>query len=286
MPTILELINLSTGYLEKKGIESPRINSELLLADILSCKRLDLYLFFDKPVSEGEVNVYRNYISRRANNEPLQYILGKVDFYGTILSVDKSVLIPRQETEILVEKTLEFLKNDFNSGEIKILDIGTGSGNIAISLILNCKNCIIDAVDVSQHAIAVASKNANKNNVQDKINFIKDDFRELAKSDFKYNLIISNPPYVAEEEYLTLQKEILNFEPKEAVTDFKNGLSFYEDISAFAKNKLLENGRLIFEVGINQADAVKSILEKNNFFDIKMFKDYNNIYRVVTGVIK
>ena len=286
MPTILELINLSTGYLEKKGIESPRINSELLLADILSCKRLDLYLLFDKPVSEGEVNVYRNYISRRANNEPLQYILGKVDFYGTILSVDKSVLIPRQETEILVEKTLEYIKNEFNSSEIKILDIGTGSGNISISLLRNCKDCTIDAVDVSDEAIAVAKKNANENNVQDKINFIKADFRELAKSDLKYNFIVSNPPYVACDEYLNLQKEILNFEPKGAVTDFKNGLSFYEDISAFAKNKLLENGRLIFEVGINQADAVKSILEKNNFVDIKMFKDYNNIYRVVTGVIK
>jgi release factor glutamine methyltransferase len=172
MLTVLDAINLSTEFLEKKEIESPRINAELLLAHTLNCKRLDLYLSYDRPLSEDEIKIYREFIRRRSKSEPLQYIIGKVEFYGLEYKVNPSVLIPRQETEILVETIINSVNKE---DKLTILDIGAGSGNISISLARYLPNAKITATDKSEDALETARANANLHNVSERIKFIKHD---------------------------------------------------------------------------------------------------------------
>ena len=209
MLTILDAIKLSTDYLEKKGIESARLNSELMLAEILNCKRLDLYLKFEQPLQEYEVDKLREWIARRGKFEPLQYIIGKADFYGAQFNVNSLVLIPRPETEILVDRIIVQNKN---RGSLKILDIGTGSGIIPIVLALHIPDATICAIDNSNDAIEVAKQNAVMNNVAERIEFLTTDLFSAQFEDESFDIIVSNPPYVALDEYGTLQKEIVDYE--------------------------------------------------------------------------
>ena len=283
MLTVLDLINLSTEYLVKKEIESPRVNAELLLAHTLKCKRLDLYLSYDRPLSEDEVSIYREFIKRRSRSEPLQYIIGKVEFYGLEFLVNPSVLIPRPETEILVEAILNSVnKND----RIKILDIGVGSGNISVSLAKHLPNSEITATDLSLPAIETAKENAKLNNVLERINFTKQDINVESFSEEKFDIVVSNPPYISKEEFPNLKDELKVYEPKNALTDFLDGLNYFRIISKKSKSILNKNGKLYFEVGQGQAEDVKKILSENNFSDISFVKDYLKIDRVVSGINK
>ena len=229
MLTVLESLNLSADYLQKHDIESPRINAELLLASILNCKRLDLYLAFDKPLSENELEKYRNFIKRRGKFEPLQYITGSVEFYGIEIKVNPSVLIPRPETEILIDSIIGQVKT---KKEISILDIGCGSGNIAIALAANISNCKVFGIDISKDALKISMENAEVNGVKNKTEFhlkdiLSDDFSDLPKMD----IIVSNPPYVAEDKFAALQNEIKYFEPNFAVIVFSDVYKFFKAIS-------------------------------------------------------
>ncbi|MBN1299666.1 MAG: peptide chain release factor N(5)-glutamine methyltransferase [Melioribacteraceae bacterium] len=280
MLTVLDAIKLSTEYLEKKGVESPRINSELLLAYILKCKRLDLYLSFDRPLQDDEISLYRDYISRRGKREPLQYITGEVEFYGIRLMVNRNVLVPRQETEILVEHII----NDYKDREgINILEIGTGSGNIAIALAMNLPRASVTTVDISLEALNVAKNNAGYNHVEDRISFIQGDIlsAEFNTGIINYDLIVSNPPYVSCGEMPLLQREITEYEPEIALSDYSDGLSFYRTISEFAGHKLVKGGRIYFEAGIGQYKKVQEILKENGLQNIKIEMDYLNIERVI-----
>ncbi len=302
--TVLESLQLSTDFLEKKGIESPRLNAELLLSEILKCKRLDLYLKFDQPLKENEVGIYREWIARRGKFEPLQYIIGNVEFYGLLFKVTPDVLIPRPETEILVETVLNKLKNntsvipneernlkDFSpalpnrNDKIKILDIGSGSGNISISLSKNLINAEITAIDISESALSIAKENAVANGVEENIHFITADVKNYMSS-YQFDIIVSNPPYVSQEEYPILQNEIKNYEPMVAVTDSSDGLDLYRKIAEKAKILLKSNGKIFLEVGKDQSKYVVDILEKNNFINIYFVKDYQQIDRVVVGELK
>jgi release factor glutamine methyltransferase len=280
MITVLESINLSSEYLKNKGIESPRINAELLLAHILSCKRLNLYLSFEKPLTEEELQKYRELLRRRSKFEPLQYIIGKVEFYGIDFKVNPSVLIPRQETEILIETIIgQYDKHD----TLRILDIGTGSGNIAISLAKNLDSSVITALDISEEALKTANENALLNSVNDRTEFIRFDF---LKEEFKRNefdVVVSNPPYIAIEEFETLRPELKEYEPKVALTDYNSGFLFYEIISNKSNHLLKPGGKLFFEVGKGQTSKVTEIMTKNNFQNINVTKDYLNIERVISG---
>ncbi len=281
MLTVLNAIQLSTEYLNNKGVDSSRLNAELLLAHILNCKRMDLYLRFDQPLKENEVSKYREVISRRGKREPLQYITGEVEFYGLIFKVNPSVLIPRQETEILIDTVI----NEVDKGrKLQLLDIGTGSGNITISLLKHLQNSNFTSIDKSEEAIESAKNNAILNGFEKQINFITEDINqyELNGTD-KFDIIVSNPPYIKLHEYSTLEKELLNYEPKEALTDGVDGLSFYKVISS-KSNKLLKNGgKIFFEVGKDQSIDVKNILESTGFKNINIVKDYLDIDRVVFG---
>jgi release factor glutamine methyltransferase len=282
MLTVLEAINLSTEYLEKRGIESPRLNSELLLADVLHCKRLELYLKFDKPLDIMEVNTLRDYIKRRGKYEPLQYILGKTEFYNLTFKVDRRVLIPRQETEILIDEIINSIPK---SDSYSILDIGTGSGNIIISLAANIPNCKFTAVDICNDAIAVAIENAKLNSVENKIEFIQKDILNISATEFgKFDIVVANPPYISLEDYKKLQKEIVEYEPIKSLTDFADGFEFYRKICSISKTLLKSNGKLFFEIGVNQKNVIQQIMEENGLLDIYSIKDYLNIERVLAGV--
>lgn len=284
MITVLEAIRLSTEYLDKKKIDSPRINAELLLAHIIGCKRLDLYLAFDRPLTEPELNIYRGLIKRRASYEPLQYIIGTVEFYGLVFKVTPSVLIPRPETELLVEKIIKELSD---KEQLNILEIGCGSGNIAISLAYHLKQAQIITTDISDAALNLAKENSQKLGVAERISFIRhniltDDLLRFSM----FDLVVSNPPYVSLQSYSSLQKEIMGFEPRLAVTDESDGLTFYRIISEKVSGNIKKGGKLFFEISHGQCDDVKSIMTKNNFSKIEVIKDYQNIERIVFGEFK
>ncbi len=280
MLTVLESIKLSTRYLEEKGIESPRINAELLLAHILKCKRLDLYLTFDRPLSEEEVASYRSFLKRRGEFEPLQYIVGSVEFFGLPFYVNSSVLIPRQETEILVEEVIEQNKN--KSG-IKILDIGTGSGIIAICLAKNLPESEVIGTDISKEALVIAGKNSILNCTVDQVRLLENDILSSYPAEKSFDVIVSNPPYVSVKDFEKLRPELKVYEPRQALTDNADGLLYYRKISARAKELLLPGGRLYFETGEGQSKAVKKILEENNYSSIRIKNDYLDIERVISG---
>lgn len=282
MLTILESIELSTEYLRKKGIDSPRINAESLLASVLNCKRLDLYLAYDKPVSEDELGIYRNFIKRRASFEPLQYITGSVEFYGLNFKVNPSVLIPRPETELLVETILDQYKSTDN---LKIFDIGSGSGNIAVSLAFHLPGSNIFATDISTDALKLAIENSQLNSVEERIQFIHHDIITDSIKDLdEFDIVVSNPPYVSEKDYFTLQNEIIKFEPKIAVSDFEDGLKFYKVICSRSDQFLKKSGKLFFELSDGQQNDVEKIMQENNLNDIAVKKDYSGIERIIYGV--
>lgn len=284
MITVLESIKLSTDYLAGKEIESPRMNAELLLADIIACKRLELYLLFDRPLNEVELQQYRNYIKRRANFEPLQYILGKVEFYGLEFIVNPSVLIPRPETELLVENVIN--QTNIND-ELSILDIGCGSGNIAISLAANIENAKIVATDINKQSLELTKQNAELNKVSEKIKFICHNILNDDMNIFpEFDVIVSNPPYVSKESFPTLQKEITKFEPKVAVTDDNDGYTFFKVIATKASSKLKKKGKLFFEIGEGQSEKVIQIMKENLFINVRVIKDYQKIDRIVYGELE
>ena len=283
MLTVLESLELSSKFLEKKGIESARMNAELLLAHILDCKRLDLYLRFNQPLNKAETDLYRKFITRRGEFEPYQYIISEVEFYGLKFFVDKNVLIPRPETEMLIETILESVPD---GEEVKILDIGTGSGNIPISLAINIPESKIISIDISESAIKVAEKNRELHDLKSRVGFMKSDIltESLDKYNDTFNIIVSNPPYVDKNEIGTLQKEITEYEPEIALTDYDDGLKFYREISKKGQLLLAESGILFFEVGAGQAEDVKNIMIENGFENVEIKKDLSEIERVVSGV--
>lgn len=279
MINVLTALQKSTKFLEEKGIESPRMNAELLLADILKCNRLDLYLSFDRPLKDDEADHYREFIVRRGKFEPLQYITGIVEFYDLKLHVTKEVLIPRPETELLVEEAINLAKRENVN---HILDVGTGSGNIAIALAKHLVGVNITSIDISNAALKLAKENAEFNELTNTISFELVDIFKYQPTQ-KYDLVISNPPYVSKENYKTLQKEIVDYEPVQAVTDDFDGYKFYKYLIERSDNLLTSNGHLILEIAAGQAEGIKEYLHKNNFIIKNTIKDYQNIERIIVG---
>jgi release factor glutamine methyltransferase len=284
MITVLEVIKLSTEYLQKKGVESPRVNAEILLAEILKCKRLDLYLAFDKPLAEKELSDYREAIRKRGLRIPLQYIVGSVEFYGLKILVNENVLIPRPETELLVEKIINEAEKSVN---IKILDIGVGSGNISISILKNLPNANVVAIDISELSLKVAKQNAELNSLQDRIDFKLCDIMNDSLNDLgKFDIIVSNPPYVSETDFDNLEPELKMFEPKIALTDNSNGISFYKKIIEVSDKILKKPGKLFFELGMGQSMQVKTLFEQKGFSNINISKDYSGTDRIISGELR
>lgn len=270
--TSLKLIQWTTGHFEKKGIPNPRLDAELLLASVLKCKRVDLYIGFENAVSEKHLAEYKALIERRAKREPLQYILGETEFWGLKFKVTPDVLIPRPETELLVEEALKF-------PEAKtILDIGTGSGCIAVSLAKHLPEAKVVATDISKESLEVAKQNAEKNGVADRIEFVASDIAPwlfFETQERKFDLIVSNPPYIDPLELDLLQTEVSRHEPRRALDGGKDGMEIVEKILKEAPDFLKSPGRLMLEVGEGQAEALKKK------YPCETRKDYAGIERVI-----
>jgi len=251
--------------------------AELLFSEILGCDRTTLYLDKAKILGHNELAFISSVLKRRIKGEPIQYILGKTEFMALKLKVNQDVLIPRPETEILVETTLKYADK---IRQAEILDLGTGSGCIAISLGKILEGAKIDAIDISDKALSVAEENARLNGA--KIDFIQSDlFDSLGGRE--YDIIVSNPPYIADDEIGRLQPE-LQFEPRIALAAGVDGLDFYRRINLKASGYLKKNGFLIMEIGFGQAGHLVGLFsESNKFKVVETVKDYNNIERVIVA---
>ncbi len=281
---IKAILDKSTDYFKSKGIESPRLNAEWLLAHTLGKERIGLYLQYDRLLTEPETDEYRSLLKERVNNKPLQYIIGEVDFMGIKLKVDENVLIPRPETEQLVEIALERLKSH-DGKALKILDIGTGSGNIAIALAKFLPSVMITATDVSETALNIAKKNAEGNGVSEKIEFVVHDIKSDEFTQSGFDMIISNPPYIALDTMSTLSDEVRKWEPEMALTDFSDGLALIKEVIRVSTGCLSENGLILIEIGGNgQSEPVKRMLSDAGFSNIRIESDYNSHARFASGI--
>lgn len=275
--TVIDIINWGTDFFKSKGIESPRLCIELLLCHVLNFERIDIYLQHDKPLTKYELDKLHSLVKRKSNREPIQYIIGKTQFYGLELEVNRNVLIPRPETEILVDEVLKYKRNFSNP---RILDIGTGCGNIAICIANNWKEAAILAVDIIEDAINMAKYNSGKyglNNIEFRCMNILEDI----PSD-KFDIIVSNPPYIKQKEYLTLMAEVLQYEPPEALTDHKDGLTFYKRFAGITPVLLNEHGKFFFEIGYDQSELIGELFSKSGL-SYDFVEDINKIKRVITG---
>jgi len=275
--TIIDILNWGEVYLKSKGIEEPKINLELFLCHILNLNRLQLYLNFDKPLNEEELIILKSFIKRRLNLEPPQYIIGYTYFLNKKIFVDKNVLIPRPETELIID----LVKNKYNENEdLRILDIGTGSGCISIAIADIFKKSKIDAIDYKDEILKIAKKNAVKNKIEN-IEFIKlNILNELPNK--QYDLIISNPPYLSKYEYEVTQPIVKLFEPKSSLYGGIEGLDFYYRFSEIFKIILKQNGIFILEYGYEQKEKINKIFK--NYKNIEFIKDFNGIYRFIIGM--
>ncbi len=280
---ILELVDWSTQYLKEKGFEDARLNVELLLCQSLNCSRIDLYKNFDKPLKGEETSKFKQLFRRRLNHEPLQYILGETEFMGLKFSVDSRVLIPRQDTETLVEEVIKQFKN--NNNVIKILDIGAGSGNISISLAKFLPHATVTSIDKSDDALVIARRNAERNSVFNRIGFFQKDIFDEISFDEKFDAVVSNPPYISNEEFLQLSREVSEYEPRIATTDFDNGLTFFERIADISRRFLKTGGYLFLEIAYNQSVPVSQILKNHGYSCIETIKDFSGNDRVIKGKI-
>ncbi len=275
-------------YLTEKGFDEARLNAELLLSHALRLQRIQIYTNFDKPLDAEEVSVFRSFFERRLQHEPLQYIVGSTNFMGLQFTVRPGVLIPRPETETLIEQFVFECKNYPQEDPIEILEIGTGCGNIAVSIAKYIKNAYITTIDISETALELAWENARFHHVEDRIDFVHTDILrsiDIIKTK-KYGFLVSNPPYVAEVEWKTLQPEIFRFEPHDAVTDHADGLTFYKRIAEISSDLLTDEGIVMVEVGCGQAERVKNILNQSAFREISIIKDLQSVPRVLCGYRK
>jgi len=285
--TIKKVLDWGAGYFSQNNVESPRLNIEHLLAELLRKKRIDLYVEFERQLTQEELAQLKEQIQRRVKGEPLQYILGQTDFYDSSFIVGPGVLIPRPETEILVDELLKRIQEKFTQ-PIQLIDIGTGSGNIALSLIKALHGAKAIAVDISQEAINLAQTNAEKLELTDRIQFFcGDGLKPLKATQLEpVEVIVSNPPYVTEEEFLGLDRQIKEFEPREALVAGKNGLEYYESFISEAPSFLVSGGILAFEVGKGQAQKVEEWISAAGFSEVNRIPDMAGIERVVIGIKK
>jgi len=309
--TIQEALKKGTDILKLKGLESPALEAGVLLCRVLKCDRAFLYAHGEFLLKEGEKALFLEYIRERSMGRPLQHLTGKQEFMSLDFAVSGDVLVPRQETEVLVEAVIKHVKNRFKERktnhagrkfipEVEILDIGTGSGCIGISLAYYLKNCRVTAVDISEKALERARENALRNGVEDRMTFVCADILKCGDIGFKtgkspkacgyfeheaYDVLVSNPPYIPSCEIAGLQKEVREYEPYEALDGGRDGLLFYRAIAFECVNLLKPDGMVALEVGYGQANEVAGLF-REHCYDINILKDLSGGERVITGLLK
>jgi release factor glutamine methyltransferase len=281
--TVLEGIQKTTEFLAKKEVDSPRLQAELLLAHVLKMPRMKLYLNFERALTESETTAFRDLVKRRSQREPLQHIVGTTSFCGLEIAVNRHVLVPRPETELLAELGWTFLST-LHPQPSTALDFGTGSGCIAIALAAKCPSAKVTALDISPDALHLAQQNAAKNNVADRIEFLLGDgFSGTGASPVRttFNLIISNPPYIPTAEIPTLDPEVRDYDPRSALDGGPDGLDFYRRLAAEARPFLQPNGKIMLEFGDGQAESLRRIFQEQNWIVEAIREDYTQRQRIL-----
>lgn len=284
--TVLSLLKKATEFFSEKGVSEAKRSAEHLLAHALGQKRIQLYLRFDQPVSDDELALFRSFVRRRLANEPVQYIVGSTEFYGMEFELSPDVLIPRPETEHLVEAVVDWARAHDRASSLRLLDIGTGSGCIPIAIAAQLPTCTCTALDVSEAALNIARRNASRHGVEDRINFLSHDILNGSLPvETQFDIVVSNPPYVAEADIAELQPEIRLHEPMVAITDNGDGLTFYRRIAGTAAALLAPGGLLAVEIGYGQSAAVQDIFFRSHISVTNIIHDYSGIERVlIAGV--
>jgi len=284
--TVRELMKSAMEHLQRKGFEDVRLNVELLLAHALDLQRIQLYLHFDRPLTSEELTNFRSLYERRLKREPVQYIIGSTNFMGLHFAVDSRVLIPRPETETLIEQTMLLCQRYPSTKTIQVLEVGTGSGNIAVSIAKYIKHAHVTAIDISRDALDVAEMNARMHSVDSQILFSLTDIFDSADELFqkRFDLLVSNPPYIPKDEWEQLQTEVRDFEPSMALTDGKNGLQFYYRLISLIPDILKSGGGIMLEVGFNQAQKVAREMKNAGIEQLQIANDLQGMPRVVSGI--
>jgi release factor glutamine methyltransferase len=294
--TVLEAIQKCTEFLGKKNVESPRLQTELLLAHLLKLPRMKLYLNFDRGLTPVETDALRDCVKRRGQREPLQHIVGSTSFCGHEISVNRHALIPRPETELLAELGWEWLGKtpapasapssaSLPNYGVTALDFGTGTGCVAIALAAKCPEARITALDISPEALALARKNAAANQVEARVEFLLSDGFAALAAGAQFDLIVSNPPYIASAEIATLEPEVRDHDPRRALDGGPDGLAFYRRLAAEAKNFLKPAGKIMVEFGDGQAEAIQILFANEKWIVEAVRADYSQRARILIATI-
>lgn len=281
--TVLESIQRSAEFLEKKGVDSPRLQAELLLAHLLRLPRMQLYLNFERTLGAEEIETFREFIRRRGRREPLQHIIGSVCFCGLEISVTPDVLVPRPETELLAERAWLFLNrlSTLNPEPSTVLDFGTGSGCLAVALAVKSPASQILAVEASPEALEVARRNAVQHGVAGRITFLRSEGLAELPSAARFSLIVSNPPYIPTGEIDSLEPEVRAFEPRAALDGGADGLDFYRCLSAQAGGFLQIGGKIMLEFGDGQAPNISALFGEQKWIVEEIVEDYTRRPRIL-----
>ena len=274
--TVLKILRWTADYFAGKGIDSSRLEAELLLAATLDLDRVGLYVNFERPLDAAELAAFRERVQRRAQREPVQYILGETEFWSLPFIVSPAVLVPRADTEVLVEEALARLAD-----ASQLLDVGTGSGAIAIALAHEKPQLLVTALDCSEPALEVARANAERNGVAERVTCLVGDLADLPPGPFA--MVVSNPPYIPTGDWQQLMPEVRDYEPRLALDGGDDGLEAYRQLASQAEQVLTPGGWLLVEVGINQAADVSALFTAAGLTDVGQRDDYAGIPRVVMG---
>jgi release factor glutamine methyltransferase len=278
--TVLEVIQRSSEFLERKGVDSPRLQSELLLAHVLQLPRMKLYLNFERPLTSVELDAVRGLVKRRGQREPLQHIVGSTSFCGLEMKVSRDVLIPRPETELVAEHACRLLTAAAGNTPTA-LDFATGSGCLAIVMAVKCPAATVHATDVSAPALAIARENAARHEVAGRTRFHAGDGLAAVPEDLHFDVIVSNPPYIPSEAVATLQPEVRDHDPLLALDGGVDGLRFYKSLATGAAARLRPGGRLVLELGHDQAKAVGGLLAEAKWKVEGIYQDYAGVERIL-----
>ncbi len=276
--TIGKILKWTEEYFAKAGLDTPRLDAEVLLCYVLQKERIHLYVHFDQPLSKDELAQFKGYIKERVLHKPVAYIVGHKDFMGLEFKVTEDTLIPRPDTEILVEAVISRLKTGGEPGVIA--DIGTGTGAICLSLLNYLTSLKAVTVDISEKALAVAKENAQRLGLSNRIEFFHGDLLEPIK-DRQFTAIISNPPYIPEGDIDTLAADVKDYEPVSALAAGPDGLDCYRRLVAAAGALLVDGGFLAMEIGINQREELEKLAKESDWGQVEVVKDLAGIDRVV-----
>lgn len=283
--TVLDLIQWTTSYFGDKGIDSPRLDAELLLARVLDMDRMGLYLNFDRPLSPTELDEYRELVKTRARRVPVKYLLGECEFMSLTFEVGPGVLIPRPETEHLVERALDLLRAGPDRKQL-VLDVGTGSGCIAIALAKEIADIRVVASDNSRQALAIAKRNAIRHGLADRVAFVAADMLSAYGRNLRADVLLSNPPYIPDCDWDTLAPEITQNEPREALLAGPDALALIDRLLHAAPNHLRPGAHVLCEVGAGQDEAVEQIVKATgDYQSLAFIRDLGGIQRVADATL-